>query len=170
MDEDRSVRMSLLVLAALLDAMTQARLLIHVHLYPPSATHSKDEWLFLGTVALVPLLSSYSSPWSPLSFPSVLTLACARLHRVWCPPSDHSYIVQAFLFFLHRSCLVSGPPAERILPMAGSAAFWRREAASLQHTWARTSLFFVSSQGTRSLPMLLSLNFSHGRAAVLYGF
>ena len=27
-----------------------------------------------------------------------MTLAFARLHRVWCPPSDHSYIVQAFLF------------------------------------------------------------------------
>ena len=88
MDEDRIVRMSLLVLAALLDAMTQACLLIHVHLYPPSATHSKDEWLLLGTVALVPLLSSYSSPWSPLSFSSVLTLAFACLHRAWCSPSD----------------------------------------------------------------------------------
>ena len=42
MDEDRIVRMSLLLLAAILAAMTQARLLIHVHVYPPPATRSKD--------------------------------------------------------------------------------------------------------------------------------
>ena len=37
MDEDRIVRMSLLLFAAILAAMTQARLLIHVHVYPPPA-------------------------------------------------------------------------------------------------------------------------------------
>ena len=42
MDEDRIVRMSLLLLAAILAAMAQARLLIHVHVYPPPATRSKD--------------------------------------------------------------------------------------------------------------------------------
>ena len=42
MDEDRIVRMSLLLLAAILAAMTQARLLIHVHVYPPPAQGSEN--------------------------------------------------------------------------------------------------------------------------------
>ena len=59
-DEDRIVRMSVLLLAALSVAITQARLLTNVHMYPLFATHSKGDLLLLGNLVLVLLRTSYA--------------------------------------------------------------------------------------------------------------
>ena len=80
-DEDQIVRMSVLLRAALSVAITQARLLTNVHMYPLFATHSKGDLLLLGNLVLQQereLAAPENMPWLPQSLAPLPPLAPPR--------------------------------------------------------------------------------------------